>query len=329
MPDPAVARDLECGVFLDVDTVDTGDLNRSPLTGVMPCWRWYPVRDPTAVEDRLAGAGVAVTNKVLLDEARLARAQGEGLRLVCVAATGTNNVDLEAARRLGLAVANVPAYATPAVVQHVFALVLALTTRLLEYRAAVAAGRWSAADRFCLLDYPIRELAGKTFGIVGYGQLGQAVARVAEAFGMTVLVAERRGEPVRPGRLPLEDLLPRVDVLSLHCPLTPETRGLIGVAELGRMRPDAVLVNTARGGIVDESALAEALRVGRIGGAGIDVLSREPPPAENPLLATDIPNLIVTPHTAWASREARQRVLEEIALNVSAFRAGETRNRVV
>jgi len=321
-------NDLECGVFLDVDTVDTGDLDRSRLAGALPCWRWYRATEPTLVEARLAGASVAVTNKIPLDEARLTRAQAEGLRLVCVAATGTNNVDLAAARRLGVAVANVRAYATPAVVQHVFALVLALTTRLFAYRAAVAAGRWSASDRFCLLDYPVRELAGKAFGVVGFGDLGQAVARVAAAFGMEVLVAERRGSPVRPGRLALADLLPRVDVLSLHCPLTAETRGLIGGGELARMRPDAILVNTARGGIVDEVALAEALRVGRLGGAGVDVLSREPPPAEHPLLAPDIPNLIVTPHTAWASREARQRVLEEIALNVAAFRGGEARNRV-
>jgi glycerate dehydrogenase len=324
-----MADALERGVFLDVDTVDVGDLDRSRLRAELPGWRWYAVADPTPVEERLDGAQVAVSNKVLLDAQRLARAAARGLRLVCLAATGTNNVDLEAARRLGVAVANARAYATPAVVQHVFALVLALTTRLPEYRAAVAAGRWSLSQRFCLLDYPIRELAGRTLGIVGYGELGQAVAGVARAFGMEVLVAERRGAAPRPGRVAWEDLLGRVDVLTLHCPLTEETRGLLGDPELARMRPDALLINTARGGIVDESALAAALRAGRLGGAGVDVLSREPPAADNPLLAADVPNLIVTPHTAWASREARQRVLDEIAANVAAFRAGASRNRVV
>lgn len=320
---------LERAVFLDVDTVDVGDLDRGRLYAEVPRWTWYAVADPTPAEDRLQGAQVVVSNKVLLDAYRLDRAASGGLRLVCLAATGTNNVDLDAARRLGVAVANARAYATPAVVQHVFALILALTTRLLDYRAAVAAGRWSVSERFCLLDYPVRELAGKTLGIVGYGELGQAVAGVARAFGMDVLVAERRGAEPRPGRLPLEELLGRVDVLSLHCPLTPDTRGLIGAPELARMRPDAILINTARGGIVDEPALAAALRSGRLGGAGVDVLSREPPPADNPLLAPDIPGLIVTPHTAWSSREARQRVLDEIAANIAAFRAGESRNRVV
>jgi glycerate dehydrogenase len=326
---PPPASVLRTGVFLDVDTVDTGDLDRSPLERVLSPWRWHRVEDPDPVEARLDGAAVAVTNKVVLDAACLARAAAAGLRLVCVAATGTNNVDLEAARRAGISVANVTGYATPAVVQHVFALVLALSTRLLDYRAAVAAGRWSASARFCLLDYPVREIAGKTLGIVGYGELGRGVARVAEAFGMEVLVAERRGAAPRPGRVALEALLPRVDVLTLHCPLTPETRDLIGAAELARMRSDAILINTARGGVVDEPALAAALRAGRLGGAGVDVLGREPPPVDHPLLAADVPNLIVTPHTAWASREARQRVIEEIARNIAAFAAGVERNRVV
>jgi glycerate dehydrogenase len=317
---------VDRGAFLDLDTVDRGDLDRGRLEAALRDWRWFAVSDPEPVESRLAGAAVAVTNKVVLDAPRLAAAPG--LRLVCVAATGTNNVDLEAARRLGIAVANVRGYATPAVVQHVFGLLLALTTRLVDYRAAVAGGRWSTSACFCLLDYPIRELAGRTLGIVGYGELGRAVGRVAEAFGMQVRVAERRGYPPRPGRLPFEELLPRVDVLSLHCPLSEETRGLVGARELARMRPDAVLINTARGGLVDEAALAAALRAGRLGGAGVDVLSREPPPGDNPLLAPDVPNLIVTPHVAWASREARQRVLDEIALNIEAFRAGEERNRV-
>lgn len=314
------------GVLLDLATIDQGDLDLSPLDRVCGAWRHYPQTEPTQIQEHLGNAQIAVTNKVALDRAALASARS--LRLVCIAATGTNNVDLNAARERGIAVANVVRYATPAVVQHVFALILALTTRLPEYQRAVASGAWQQHERFCLMDYPIRELAGRTLGILGYGELGQAVARVAEAFGMQVLVAQRPGGAAREGRVALDELLPRVDVLSLHCPLTQSTRGLIGARELGLMRHDALLINTARGGIVDESALAEALRSGTLGGAGIDVLSSEPPRGGNPLLAPDIPNLIVTPHIAWASREARQRVVLEIAANIEDFLAGIVRNRV-
>ena len=267
-----------------------------------------------------------ISNKVRLDAAAFAAAPQ--LRLVCVAATGTNNVDLDAAQRHGVTVCNVRGYATPAVVQHVYALILALTTRLPDYQRDVANGRWQASPYFCLLDHPIRELAGRTLGIVGYGELGSAVARVAAAFGMSVLIAQRAGSAAQAGRLALTELLPLVDILSLHCPLTPQTRGLIGAQELALMKPDALLINTARGGLVDEAALAAALRGGKLGGAGIDVLSEEPPRDNNPLLATDIPNLIVTPHIAWASREARQRVIDAIAANIRAFLAGTPVNVV-
>lgn len=314
------------GVFLDKDTVDNNDLDFTGLEAALPAWRWHGVTVPHEVIPRIAEAEVIVSNKVRLDEAALRAAPD--LRLVCIAATGTNNIDLDAARRLGITVSNIRAYATPAVVQHVFALMLALSAKLLEYHAAVREGRWQRTTRFCLMDYPIREIAGKTLGIVGYGELGQGVARVAEAFGMEVLVAQRPGGPAQPGRLPLHDLLPRVDVLSLHCPLTPETRGLIGERELALMKPDALLINTARGGIVDEAALVHALRNGRLGGAGTDVLSVEPPTEGNPLLAPDIPNLIVTPHTAWASRESRQRAVDQVADNIRAFLAGTPRNVV-
>jgi glycerate dehydrogenase len=314
------------GVLLDLATLDQDDLDLSSLDRVCPHWDRYPFTEPADTLARIRHAELAVTNKVVLDRHTLAGASR--LRLVCITATGTNNVDLEAARELGIAVANVVGYATPAVVQHVFALILALTTRLPQYREAVAAGAWERHDRFCLMDYPIRELAGRTLGVIGYGELGRAVGRVAEAFGMDLLVAQRPGGPPREGRIPLDELLPRVDVLSLHCPLTETTRGLIGPRELERMRRDAVLINTARGGIVDEQALADALREYRLGGAGVDVLSAEPPRHGNPLLAPDIPNLVVTPHVAWASREARQRVVEEVAANIEAFLAGRERNRV-
>lgn len=314
------------GVFLDRDTVDRGDLDLGPLLRALPDWRLHDFSRPAQVGEHLAGARVALTNKVLLNAATLATAPA--LRLICVAATGTNNVDLEAAHRHGVTVCNVRGYATPAVVQHVFALVLALTTRLFDYQRDVAAGRWQDSPYFCLLDHPIRELAGRSIGIVGYGELGRAVANAATAFGMGVLVAQSRVGAAQTSRLPLDEVLARADVLSLHTPLTPETRGMIGAPQLALMKPDALLINTARGGLVDEQALADALRAGRLGGAGIDVLAEEPPRADNPLLAAAIPNLIVTPHIAWASREARQRVVNEIAANIQAFLAGTPRNVV-
>jgi glycerate dehydrogenase len=219
-------------------------------------------------------------------------------------------------------------YSTPAVVQHVFAMTLGLTTRLRQYQDAVLEGDWQRSSQFCLLDFPVREIQGKVLGIVGYGNLGKAVAGVAEAFGMEVRLAQRPGAPASPGRIELDRLLPQVDILSLHCPLTPETKHLIGKRELNLMKTDALLINTARGGIVDETALAEALRQNKLGGAGIDVLEIEPPRDGNVLFDPDIPNLIITPHTAWASRESRQRLTNEVAENILAFIRGEKRNRL-
>jgi glycerate dehydrogenase len=314
------------GVFLDLESVDRGDLDRSHLEPLCLRWDWHPASTREETAERIRGAELVISNKVVLDRPLLE--QAGRLRLICVAATGTNNVDLAAARELGIAVANVTGYATPAVVQHVFALILALTTRLPQYQAALATGAWQRSRQFCLLDYPIRELAGRRLGIIGYGELGRAVGAVAQAFGLELLLAQRPGGDPAPGRLSLESLLPKVDILSLHCPLTSATRNLIGPRELSLMRSDALLINTARGGIVDETALAEALLAGRLGGAGIDVLEREPPVAGSPLLAPDIPNLILTPHIAWASRESRQRLLDQLVANIRAFTAGERRNRV-
>ena len=315
------------GVFLDLDTVSReGDVNLAPLRKVLTQLRTFAATPVEQVASRVADAEVVITNKVKLGAAALA--QFPRVRMVCVAATGTNNIDLEAAYARGIAVSNVPAYSTLSVVQQVFAFVLALTQHLKEYEALLQQGAWRRAPQFTLLDYPIRELAGKTFGILGYGDTGRAVARVAEALGMQVLIAARNSADTRPGRLPLAQLLPQVDVLSIHVPLLPDTRHLIGRAELARMKRDALLINCARGGIVDESALAEALRAHRLGGAGVDVLSEEPPVRGNPLLEPGIPNLIVTPHTAWATREARQRVVSEMALNIAAFAQGQPRNRV-
>lgn len=318
--------DLRRGVVLDLRTIDRADLNLGPLQQALPHWSRYPHTSPAETAGRIRGAEVAVTNKVVLERALLR--QAEALRLICIAATGTNNVDLDAARELGIAVTNVAGYSTPAVVQHLFAMILTLVTRLDHYRAAVGRGDWTRSEMFCLLDYPITELAGKTLGIVGYGALGRGVSRAAEGFGMRVLLAQRPGGAATPGRLPLRELLPQADILSLHCPLTAATRNLIGSAELRAMQPHALLLNTSRGGIVDEAALADALRTGAIAGAGIDVLAEEPPRPDSPLLAADIPNLILTPHSAWGSRESRQRLVHQVAENIRAFYRGESRNRV-
>lgn len=314
------------GVFLDYRSIDPGDLDRSVLESSLATWDWYAGTDPGQLAGRIADAEVIVSNKIPLQADVLASA-GK-LKLICIAATGTDKVDLVAARRFGIQVSNVTGYATPSVVQHVFSLMLALSTNLLKYHRDVIDGTWQSQEQFCLLDHPISELAGKTLGIVGYGELGRGVARVAQALGMQVLLARRPGSAVD-DRIPLHELLPQVDVLSLHVPLAENTRMLIGAAELGLMKPSALLINTARGGIVDEYALASALREGKIGGAGVDVLGVEPPTAENPLLARDIPNLVLTPHTAWASRESRQRLLDDIALNIGAFAKGKARNSVL
>lgn len=317
------------GVFLDFDTVSFhADVDLAPLRAVLPALQVFGSTPVTELSARLNAADVILTNKVKLDAQTLSAAASAGVQLVCIAATGVNNVDLTAARAHKIAVTNVPAYSTQSVAQHAFALLLSVTQHLPEYSALLAEGAWRRAPQFTLLDHPIRELAGKTLGILGLGDTGKAVARIAEAFNMSVLVAARNAADSRPGRLPLREMLARVDVLSIHVPLLPETRGLIGRAELALMKPDAVIINCARGGIVDEQALADALKAGRLGGAGVDVLSEEPPLHGNPLLEPGIPNLIITPHIAWATRDARQRVVVEMALNIEAFVQGASRNRV-
>ncbi len=313
-------------VFLDQDSLLPQDLDWRVLTSIPVNWRWYASTEAPRVAERIVDADIVVTNKVRLGQTELAGARR--LELICVAATGVDNIDLDAAGECAVSVCNVTGYATASVVQHVFSLILALSNNLLRYRQAVDAGDWSRSRFFCLMDFPVRELAGLTMGIVGHGELGRAVGDMARAFGMRVVVARRNASDHRPGRLALEALLPQVDVLSLHCPLTAETRGLIGRAQLASMKPDALLINTARGGLVDEAALHRALRSGRLGGAGIDVLSREPPADGDLLVSQPLPNLIVTPHIAWLSRQARQRLLAEIADNIRAFLAGERRNTV-
>jgi glycerate dehydrogenase len=315
-------------IFLDYATVSfNGDLDPAALHRAMSDLELRDHTPQDSVAHVVPAAAAILVNKLRITREILEAAPA--LELIALAATGTNNVDLGAARERGVAVCNLRDYCTASVVQHVFGMLLALTQRLREYDALVRSGAWQRGEQFCLLDYPIRELAGRRLGIVGFGTLGRGVAHAARAFGMEVLVANRPGGERVPGRLDLDELLPQVDVLSLHCPLTPATEGLIDRARLGRMKPDAVLLNTARGALVDGAALADALRAGRLGGAAIDVLPQEPPVDEHPLLAGDIPNLIVTPHIAWAAREARQRCIDEMAANVEDFRRGGRRGRVV
>lgn len=313
------------GVFLDRDSLDRGDLDFSMLDNLNADWQFFGQTLPEDLQSRIASASIIITNKVVLDAKAMAAAPH--LKLICVAATGYNNVDIAAARERGIQVCNVRGYATPSVTQHVFALLLSLTTQLGKYRRAVMRGDWQESHHFCLLDYPIEELAGKTLGIIGYGELGKSVANVAKAIGMKVIISQRPGGIPQAGRVDLDQLLQEADVVSLHCPLTPDTEGLIGRDQLRSMKSNALLINTARGGIVDEAALADALRDGYIAGAGVDVLSEEPP-RQNPLLEKDIPNLIVTPHIAWASRSSRQRLLNEIGLNIQAFLDNQPRNLV-
>jgi glycerate dehydrogenase len=313
-------------VFLDHPSLDLGDLDLGPLRSCFSELQLFARTTPDQVTERLKGATVAITNKIVIDAQ--AMAASPDLKLILISATGTNNVDLAAARSHGITVCNCQGYGTPSVAQHTIMLLLNLATRLADYQKAVGEGRWQQASQFCLLDYPIVELEGKTLGLLGHGELGSAVGRLAEAFGMRVLLGQIPGRPARPDRLPLEQLLPHVDALTLHCPLNEHTRHFIGARELALLKPGAFVVNTARGGLIDEQALAEALRRGHLGGAATDVLSVEPPVQGNPLLAGDIPRLIVTPHNAWGSREARQRIVGQMSENAQGFFSGTAR-RVV
>ncbi|BBH31407.1 2-hydroxyacid dehydrogenase [Pseudomonas sp. St290] len=313
-------------VFLDHPSLDLGDLDLGPLRSCFSDLQLFARTTPDQVIERLKGATVAITNKIVIDAQ--AMAASPELKLILISATGTNNVDLEAARRHGITVCNCQGYGTPSVAQHTIMLLLNLATRLADYQKAVGEGRWQQASQFCLLDYPIVELEGKTLGLLGHGELGSAVGRLAEAFGMRVLLGQIPGRPPRPDRLPLEQLLPQIDALTLHCPLNEHTRNFIGARELALLKPGAFVVNTARGGLIDEQALAEALRSGHLGGAATDVLSVEPPVQGNPLLSSDIPRLIVTPHNAWGSREARQRIVGQMSENAQGFFSGTAR-RVV
>ncbi len=321
MPD-----DLKKGVFLDLETVDSGDLDRSRLSACLLDWDWHKFSEPQQIIERIQSADVVISNKCVLDEVALESAAR--LKLIALAATGTNNVDLEAAADLGITVCNIRNYANVSVAQHAITLMLNLLTSQPWYWQNVRQGAWSNSRQFCLNDRPIREFRGLVFGVIGYGVLGRATAELAEAMGMDVLLAERKGLTAREGRVPFEEVIRQADVLSIHCPLSEDTRDLINKDVLRAMKPDALLINTARGGIINEEHLAAALREGVIGGAGVDTLSREPPPIHHPLLAADIPNLIVTPHNAWASRTARQSAVDQLAEVINVFASGGVLNQV-
>ena len=279
------------------------------------------------VVERLSGASVAITNKVPLRGPALARLPG--LKLIAVAATGYDCVDVEYCRGHGIVVSNIRQYAIHTVPEHVFALVLALRRNLIGYRAAVATGAWQKAGQFCVFDGEIRDLHGSVLGIVGHGSIGSAVAAIGAAFGMQVLYSTDPEHPnVDAQHRPLAEVVATADVLTLHCPLTTETRNLIGEQALRTMKRDALLINTARGGLVDEPALKRALTEGWIGGAGFDVLTNEPPRDGNVLLELDLPNFILTPHVAWASIEAMEGLADQLTGNIDAWADGTARNVV-
>ncbi len=316
------------GVILDCDSLGPDDLDFTELYDLPIEWTVYPNCLESQVVDYIADADIVLTNKTAISASTMA--QAPRLKLITLTATGTNVVDLEAAKARGIVVSNAVNYGTASVVQHTWTLILALTTNLQPYSRSAMEGGWAQSKYFCLLEYPVRELAGKTLGIVGAGDLGTGVAKIAEAFGMQVVFAALPGRSYSDDlpRVGLMDMLPMVDVLSLHCPLTPQTERLISTPQLALMKKSAILINTARGAIIDEQALKQALISGEIAGAGLDVLSVEPPVNGNVLLDTEISNLIVTPHSAWIAKEARQRLITQMTENISTFMNGRPLRQV-
>jgi glycerate dehydrogenase len=316
-------------VFLDFATMGADGLDRSPLCDVLPGIEFFDGTSEVQRLERIRDAEYVLTNKVRIGHELIAAAKS--LRFIGLTATGTDNIDLDAAAGHGVAVCNIRAYCTQSVVEHVFAVMLNLSHSIGPFDKAVRDGEWQRAADFCMLSHPIRELSAMTLGIIGYGVLGRGVADMARHFNMRVLVARRRGQAAvaGDGRTDFDELLRSADVLSLHCPLNDATRKLFGEAEFQAMKPSAILINTARGGLVDSRALAVALRRGDLAGAAIDVLPQEPPTDGDPLLEYPGSNLLLTPHIAWATSEARQNAINELAANVRAFQQGTTRNRVV
>ncbi len=316
------------GVILDEDSLHPADLDLSQIYKQLNNWKKYPITPNNKILDRIADASVVLTNKVVLNAEILQRSPS--LKMIGILATGSNNIDLPAAKSLGITVCNAVRYGTQSVVQHTFALMLALCTRLFEFRHDINEGEWSKSPFFCLLTHQVQELHGKTLVIIGLGELGSGVANIAKAFGMTVMASckSTEQEHTKNGivKKPLTELLPIADFISLHCPLTAETHNIINAEALRTMKPTAFLINCARGGLIDEAALIDALKSGKIAGAALDVLSHEPPPSNHILLAKDIPNLLLTPHSAWISREARQKLVDITAENIRQFLNGTPQN---
>lgn len=314
---------MEHVVFLERDSLDA-QVRRPAFAH---SWEEHGKLAAGEIVPRLQRATIAIVNKTALRAEAIGRLPA--LKLIAVAATGTDNIDLAACRQRSIVVSNIRDYAVHTVPEHAFALILALRRNLIAYREDVARGLWQKSEKFCLSSHPIRDLHGATLGIFGEGSLGQGVASLARAFGMRVLFADH-APPKAAGIefTPADKVLEQSDIVSLHLPATPQTLNMIGAGELAKMKRGALLINTARGGLVNENALADALRQGIIAGAGFDVLSVEPPALGNPLLAADIPNFILTPHVAWSSREAMQSLADQLIDNVEAFARGSPRNVV-
>lgn len=314
-------------VFLDSDTLDAGITLHRP--DFPHHWQSHPSTAPEQVVERLKNASIAIINKVRIGAPELA--QLPDLKLIALAATGSDNVDLEACRAANVGVCNIRNYSGPSVPEHAMALMLALSRNLFAWRQSLLEGRWQQSGQFCFFDHNIMDLHGKQLGIIGKGTLGQALGERAQGMGMIVRYAQSQiGASHDEDRLPLDTLLQSSDVVSLHCPLTPYTRHLIGERELALMKPGALLINVGRGGLVDEAALLKALANGRLGGAGFDVASVEPPPPDHPLMqALQYPNFILTPHVAWASEESMQRLADQLIDNINAFAEGRRQHRLV
>jgi len=314
-------------VLLDWATMGP-DLDISEMQRLLPELEIYDDTDDEQVAERIAGAEIVLGNKVLISDSLFTGAPE--MRFIGLTATGTDNVDLHAAKKHGVAVANIRAYCSRSVAEHVFGCILNLAHNLGPYSRDVRAGEWQQAVNFCMLTHPISELSAMTLGIVGHGELGKRVAHIAEAFDMEVIVAARPGNGEVPDdRVSMDELLARSDVISLHCPLNDVTRGLFGQSAFAAMKNTAILINTARGGLVDSAALVNALRCGDIAGAAVDVLPKEPPSDGDALLDYEGDNLLITPHIAWGTLTARQNAIDELTANIAAFLEGRERCRVI
>ncbi len=309
-------------IFLDKKSIDySGDLDFSEIVANtdLSCF------DNSSVDqviDRAVNAEIIITNKVKLRRQQIEKLPA--LKLICVIATGTNNIDLQAAAEHNIIVSNVKDYAAASVSQHVVLLMLSLSSHFLSYQQDINAGKWQKQDQFCLLNYPIQLLQDKTLGLIGYGHIAQAVERLAIAFGMEVIISESLTQKncSQAGRVPLKDILKKSDFISLHCPLTDLSQNLIGHNEFELMKNTAFIINTARGGIINEEELLDALKAKQIAGAGLDCLSNEPPSMNDPLINAHLPQLIITPHNAWGSLQARQKLVDGTALNINNYIAG-------